>query len=168
MNRKTDVKDLGVNFNTKIDFSTHIDIVTSKAYSLLGFMIRVCKDLDDIRAFKTIYCSSILPILEYCSPVWTPWYGTYIKRLESIQRNFIRFVYREVTGLTFVHYQDYLSYLDGCREYNLEHRRFISSMMFSFDLLTGRVRSEELQSRIRPTHPIRANLRNTRPDTHRI
>ena len=36
-------------------------------------------------------------------------------------------------------------------------------MMFFFDLLTGRVRSEELNSWIKPTDPIRVNLRNPRP-----
>lgn len=166
LNRKCEVKDLGVTFGAKLDFNTHIDLITSRAYSMFGFMIRACVDMDDLNAFRTIYCSLIRSILEYCSPVWSPWYQVHIDRIESMQRKFVRYAYRKVTHQRFVHYLDYPTYLDGCVGCDLdtlEHRRFVLSMMFLFDLMNGRVCSEDLLLRVRPNEPTRMNLRNRPP-----
>lgn len=63
--------------------------------------------------------------------------------------------------------------MDACALYNLdtlEHRRSISMVMFLYDLLTLKLCSEKLLSRIRPNPPQRINLRARPPlvvDLHR-
>lgn len=103
LNRRYDVTDLGVKFNTnnKIEFSTHIDLTKSKAYSMLGFIIQACEDLDDIRSFKTIYCFLIRSILEHIASGWSPWYVYNLDTLDTVHCN--RFSIFFFTGVQDMH-----------------------------------------------------------------
>lgn len=46
LKRDTKHKDLGVLFDSKMDFNEHIGSITSKASSALGFVKRFCYDLN--------------------------------------------------------------------------------------------------------------------------
>jgi len=89
LKRVEEVKDLGVLFNSKLNFSSHISSIIAKAKQR-AFLLRrtfVCSDWRVlILAFKTY----ILPLLEYCSPVWSPCSVAEILRLESVQRSFTK------------------------------------------------------------------------------
>ena len=37
-----EITDLGIIFDKKLSFNLHIDFIVSKAYSMLGFMMRIC------------------------------------------------------------------------------------------------------------------------------
>ena len=84
-----EVKDLGVTFDSKLNFNTHICNVVAKAKQrlcLLGKSFTQCDDNALILGFKTY----IIPLLEYCSPVWSPYQVAEILKLESVQRSFTR------------------------------------------------------------------------------
>lgn len=80
MGRKTAVRDFGAAFVQEILTNKHVQLITANAFSMLGFVFRVCRDMSAIRAFKTLYCSLIRSILEYCCPVWSPFYQVYRSR----------------------------------------------------------------------------------------
>lgn len=90
------VRDLGVLFDEKIQFSKHIDAVISKSYSMLGFMKRICSEFEDPEVLKTIYCAIVRSHLEYSSVLWTPNYAVHISRIESIQKKFVLYALRRI------------------------------------------------------------------------
>lgn len=83
------IQDLGVWFDEQLTFNRHIDFVTSKAYSMLGFVKRICKQFTNIQALKSIYFAYVRSYLEYASVVWHPYQLIHISRIESIQKKFL-------------------------------------------------------------------------------
>ena len=84
LSESCELRDLGVIFNCKLSFSTHIDSIVSKAKQRLYLLTKSFSSCDEralILAFK-IY---IIPLLEYCSPVWSPCTVTDIMSIESVQ-----------------------------------------------------------------------------------
>jgi hypothetical protein len=65
-------KDLGVIFNTDLNFHTHTENICCKALKILGFVIRVSKEFNLSSLLKTVYCSLVRSILEYASVLWDP------------------------------------------------------------------------------------------------
>jgi len=87
LSESVEVKDLGVTFDSKLNFNSHICNVVAKAKQrlyLLGKSFTHCDDNALILAFKTY----IIPLLEYCSHVWSPYRVAEILKLESVQRSF--------------------------------------------------------------------------------
>jgi len=67
----TKIKDLGVIFNNHLSFSDHITSVTGKAMQHLYLLSKYFLTINHtslILAYKTY----ILPIFDYCSPIWSP------------------------------------------------------------------------------------------------
>ena len=55
LERVSEVNDLGVLFNCTLSYAPHIDIVISKAYSMLGFLMRICADINAAAVFISLY-----------------------------------------------------------------------------------------------------------------
>jgi hypothetical protein len=70
--------------------SNHVDIVRGRALKNLGFVIRTCSPFHDPLSFKLVYYAYVRSILEYAAPVWSPRYDVYIKRVETIQKKFVK------------------------------------------------------------------------------
>ena len=87
--RVTEVIDLGINFNSRLNFSNHISAIIAQAKQRLFLMKKSFRSRNSpilIVAFKTY----IIPILEYCSPVWNPHTLQDVRRIESVQRLFTK------------------------------------------------------------------------------
>lgn len=75
-------KDLGNISASSFEFKLHINAVTCKAFKMLGFVIRLTKAFEKVRAIiRIIYKALILPILLYGYVVWSLYYQDYIKKL---------------------------------------------------------------------------------------
>ena len=84
-------KYLGIWINEKLSWRTHILYTCNKANRTLGFLqrnLRGCPTYLKEQAYKQL----VLPLLEYCAPVWDPHHQTDILKLESVQRRAARFV----------------------------------------------------------------------------
>ena len=80
---------------------------------MLGFIKRCTKQSVDINAIETLYFAFVLTHLEYASSVWSPNYACHIRRLESVQRKFCRYLnYKFFTDREF-------HYSNACNELNL-------------------------------------------------
>ena len=78
------VRYLGVYIDSKLNWSGHCQIVSSKATKALNCLrlsMFGCSSEAKCKAYKAI----VRPILEYASIVWSPHTAKEIKRLESIQ-----------------------------------------------------------------------------------
>jgi len=65
----TTLNDLGVLFDHKLCFNSHITLMVNKAKRVIAFIKRWSKEFDDPCTTKTLYVALVRPILEYCSCV---------------------------------------------------------------------------------------------------
>ena len=79
-----------------------------------------------VRAFKTY----VRPLLEYASPVWSPYTKNLVESIESVQRAFTK----RIPGLLNFSYIDRLSKLNL---QTLEHRRLLTDLSTCFTIVHG-------------------------------
>ena len=65
------IRDLGVLIDSKLTFKAHINNIIHKAFIRLRLILK-CFRSRDKRILTRAYCTYVRPILEYCSPVWSP------------------------------------------------------------------------------------------------
>ena len=115
---------LGVQLSSDLKWHTHINNITKRASSTLGFLRRNLRNCpQDCR--RTAYLSLVRSTLEYGSIIWDPHNQADTDRLERIQRQAARFI----VG-------DYRSREPGC----------ITNMLRKLDLptLQGRRKQQRL------------------------
>ena len=87
--RSTAVTDLGIKVDSTLTFSNHIDYIVSKA-KLRASQILRCFVSKDPGILTRAFVTYVRPLIEYCSPVWSPCSVTTINKLESVQRMFTK------------------------------------------------------------------------------
>lgn len=92
LSRVNEVKDLGVIFDTKLNFEQHITYSVNKALRKLYYILRVSREFNDINVICKLYETLIKPIVMYASPVWSPIYMIHSNKLENVQHKFFRLV----------------------------------------------------------------------------
>ena len=85
---------LGLQISSDLKWSTHINKITKKAQSTLGFLRRNLSHCTE-NCRKTAYISMVRSTLEYGSIVWDPFQKQDIDKLERVQRKAIRFIKRD-------------------------------------------------------------------------
>lgn len=65
-----EVRDLGVLFDKKLTFKSHIDYITKRASQMIGAARRFVTGLNNTGLMTRIYAIYIQPVLEYCSVIW--------------------------------------------------------------------------------------------------
>ena len=83
----SEIKDLGITVTNTLHWSQHIKLISSKANRTLGFIRRVCRDINDPDTKKLLYCSVVRPQLEYACELWSP----YLSRKRSAQGHKVYF-----------------------------------------------------------------------------
>ena len=124
-------RDLGIEVDSSLKFSSHVDNVVTKAYQRLGILFRGFSTRNSdflLRAYKTY----IRPILEYCSSIWSPYLIKDIEQLERVQRFFTR----RVSSLKFHSYSERLKIL---KLESLELRRLKADLTMYYKILNGLV-----------------------------
>lgn len=144
------VKDLGVLFDPKLDFSSHIDEIINKAYRSLGFIFRSTLRLQDVDTYKILYSAFVRSKLEYCSSIWCPDTLTTSKRIERIQERFVRLVFFRLNGFypTFPNQISYKLLLSHIDLDPLSLRRFKHDLFFLHGLLNSSISDSHLLGRI--------------------
>lgn len=147
LERVNEIRDLGVILDSKMNFKRHIELVIAKAYSMLGFVKRICHKFRDVRALKSIYCAHVRSYLEYASVVWQPYCANRINEMESIQKKFVIYALRRtVKRDENFRLPPYESRCKELRIDTLKKRRINLSSYFVFDLLKNRIDAPELRS----------------------
>ena len=128
----TQIRDLGITYNNKLCFGDYIDTVVARAYQRIylifrGFASR-CQTL-----LKRAYITYVRPLLEYCTPVWSPYLISDISRVENVQRYFTRRLFPMANRPA---YQDRLKLLDI---ESLEMRRLKCDLKMYYQIMHGLV-----------------------------
>ena len=125
-------KDLGVTFDKKLDFSSHIDKAINTAKRVLSMTKRAFKHLDK-DSLLTIYKSLIRPHLEYGNLIWSPRLKKHSIALEKIQRKATKLI----PDLREEPYHHRLKVLNLP---SLKHRRRRGDLIETFKILNGFVK----------------------------
>jgi len=88
INIVTRKKDLGILFCLNLEFHYHIDAVCCSAFKMVGFVIRTSTEFKLSCSFKALYCSLVLPLLEYSSILRDPFTTAESSHIERIQRRY--------------------------------------------------------------------------------
>lgn len=170
LNRVKAVNDLGVIFDRTVSFRDHCLKVCNNGMRVLNFVKRRAHEFLDPYVTKSLYCSFVRSILEYCSVVWNPREAQMTKKIESVQKQFLRFALRHLgwdrSTFELPPYENRLKLL-GME--TLEKRRHCADALFAFDLLKGNIDCVSLQRMIRVNSNPR-HLRHVRyleEDQHR-
>ena len=159
LDRVMSVKDLGILFDRKLSFNDHINMIVSKANSMLGFIKRNSSEFTNPQTLKCLYMSLVRPHIEYCSIIWNPYFGSNNIRIERVQKNFTRYAFYKLNWRI-----ERPSYSTRCSLFalsTLENRRTISSIIFIRDLIQNHIQCPELLRLLNfytPRRPLRENF----------
>lgn len=143
------IKDLGVNFDTKLSFNSHIDTICKKSYKLLGFLHRNSKNFSNINTVKLLYNSLVRNQLEYATQIWSPFYSVHIERIERVQRRFSRFLLFKFSRVLEITEQ--LQYSERLKLFNmisLESRRLLIDEITLYKIINNLLDSQYMLSHI--------------------
>ena len=122
-------RDLGILVSNNLKASNQCRAAYNKAIRILGMMSRtiVYKNKEILlRLYKTL----VRPLIEYCSPAWSPHYLKDKHLLERVQHRFTRMI----PGLARMEYQDRLVALNL---WSLEERRNRADIIETFKIVKG-------------------------------
>ena len=145
------ISDLGVIFTSDLSFERHIDSIIAKAYIMLGFIKRNCRDFCDPLTLKSLYVTFVRSILEYASQVWSPFYQCHSNRIESVQKQFIMFALRGLPSQQVIEFvlPPYRERCNLLKLHQLNHRRDVASAIFIQDVLNHRADCSVLLARLK-------------------
>ena len=131
-------------------------MIVKKAMAIVGMLYRLT-DLHDPTALRTVFFGCILPILEYCSPVWSTACPTTLNLLNRPVNFFLSVARHRIPTLRFYSRDAILSSL---RISNITSRRVLLDLMFLHRIFSGSLRSNEILPLFRfhvPPRPLRNN-----------
>ena len=124
------VRDLGVILDSHLTFRDHINSIVSRGH-LRAMQIWHCFLCKDASLLCEAFITYVRPMLEYCSPVWSPTV-TLINQLESVQRRFTK----RLPGFKSLLYDERCALLGIDR---LELRRLRVDLIMSYKIIRGLV-----------------------------
>ena len=134
LDRVAAVVDLGVLFTHDLNFKAHINNICNRALRSLGFVTRNTGDFSDAGTIRAIYFSIVRSLLEYCTPIWTPYQTTLTNKIEKINQKFLRLLkFKNYLS----HVDSYLSLLEIFNTQTLASRRFYHDMMLLYKIING-------------------------------
>ena len=120
-------RDLGINTDQHLRWNLHIDEVVTKANRMLGLIKRTCRDFDDRKTLRTLYCALVRSNSDYCSVIWSPYTEKGIEKLEKVPKRTTKFILRSDD-----------CYADRLKKLNLlslEKRRLFADVSFLYKAL---------------------------------
>ena len=122
------VKDLGITMANNCSFQQHISNITEAAKRMSAWVFRTFTTRERL-PLMTLYKSLVRPLVEYSSALWCPISKADIKRLEEVQKSFIR----KINGVS----TDYRTALKQLNLYSLERRRERYLIMQVWKMIEG-------------------------------
>lgn len=88
---RTDIiKDLGINFDSKLDFEFHCNKILTSANRTWYNILRNCSDFKDPNVIKTLYLSLVRSKITYGSIIWRPIFKNSLQKFEKLQHKALR------------------------------------------------------------------------------
>lgn len=123
------IRDLGVTTDHGLKFEKHISAAVHKAHVRAKLILK-CFNSRDRSLLMKAFCTYVRPLIEYCTPVWTPHFSYLVDKIEKVQRHFTK----QLNGLKNMSYSERLKIL-GIQ--SLEHRRLGYDLILVYKILNG-------------------------------
>jgi hypothetical protein len=127
------IKDLGVNFDGKLNFNEHIVTIAKEARKLLGYIFNQWTEMTRISTFILLYKVLIRPRLEHAIVIWHPSAISKSQQLESIQKCFIRMLCFKFNlnyfNYTYEHWCDYFTVDPLYNRMRIADKNFIDNVI---------------------------------------
>lgn len=151
-------KDLGIMLDDKLSFNHHVEMITKKAYQMLGFIFRCGKYFRNKSSLMILYKSLVRNRLEYCSSVWNPQYDRAIQEIERVQKKFTRmFFFKFNMGTPR---PVYIARLRHLKLHSLESRRRENDEINLYKIIHKHIDSRSLYQHLKFHQPIRSTRQN--------
>lgn len=144
LSKVSEVRDLGVLFDSSLSFTPHIRQVVGRALRSLGAVCRFTRDFTSPVPFLKLYSSVCLPQLEYSSVVWNGTCQCNHQYIERVQKKFLS-IYKHRLGRSSVSSS---SQHQLPRLIPLSCRRDRADLLFLHKLLHGVISCPELLSQL--------------------
>ena len=128
---KEHVRDLGVTMSNDGTFKQHITNMCLSARNMCSWILRTFQSRSE-DLMLTMWKSLVLPIVDYCSQLWSPSKVGQIQEIEDIQRSFTRKIWHINRG-------DYWERLTSLKLYSLQRRRERYRIIYTWKILEGLV-----------------------------
>ena len=149
MKRVSEIRDLGVILDPKLEYNSHIESICCKGYNMLAFIKRQAKQFNNMWVTQTLYYTLVRSILEYASVIWMPYKKKYIDEIESIQKQFLLFALKHIYDREYgFSLPSYASRLKMINMESLQNRRELLCASFVFDVLTNVIRVPHIKDSI--------------------
>jgi hypothetical protein len=89
INWSTETRDLGLVLDSKLNFIKHISLIAHKAHIRAKLILKSFLSRDP-EILRKAFITYVRPLLEYCTPVWSPHTQHNITKVESVQRHFTK------------------------------------------------------------------------------
>jgi len=122
-------RDLGVYIDSDLKFVQHISKITHIAHSRSCLILKCFFTRNPVVLVKA-FCTYVRPVLEYCTPVWSPHLTGLIDKLEKVQRRFTKKLY----GMSNLSYNERLVSLKLDSLYN---RRVKQDLIMCYKIING-------------------------------
>ena len=139
--RVHEICDLGVNFDRKLDFNSHVRLVNAKCLKSLGFILRVTKVFDNVSLVKILYFAFVRSRIDYNAILWYPSQKVWRDHLERIQRKFVNVLFFRCNGFypTFPNNIAYSTLCNALQIVPISDRIDKSKLIFLFKLFNGHI-----------------------------
>lgn len=157
--RKEEIRDLGILLDQRLSFSHHIEQITAHARQMIGYIKSVSNGNFSIVTQKILYLAYVRSKLEFASVIWNPYQEIYKDDIESIQKQFVIYLLENRKRAESFRITPYV---DRCKTLNiqpLELRRNIADILFAYDIHVFNINDEYLKSKFVRNQSVRA-LRN--------
>ncbi|EYB81098.1 hypothetical protein Y032_0392g572 [Ancylostoma ceylanicum] len=131
-----EIKDLGIHFNSKLSFDTHIRHVINRSFAALFTIFRNIRSNDSLLLIKLYKCY-VLPLLEYASQVWSPSTVKHQRAIERVQQTFTKLLLYRSSPNSYHHHR-IPAYHDRLKKFKLDsllQRRTFNDLVFCFKVL---------------------------------
>ena len=123
------VRDLGVYISSDLVPRYHVNKLTSNAFSRAGLIFKCFKTRDQL-FLKRMFNTYVRPLVEFATPVWSPYNLNLIMSVERVQRNF-------TSKIPNLKHLDYPSRLAALNMDSLELRRLKYDLIELFKMVKG-------------------------------
>ncbi len=93
LERQSEMKDLGVIYDSKLSFTSHINDLYSKCIKLVGFIFRTSSDFRNATTVLALFNSLIRSKLEYSSTIWNPSSQSSKYLIEKLQKKVVKYLF---------------------------------------------------------------------------
>jgi hypothetical protein len=91
--------DLGITITNNLNFSLHCANIAATGHRK-AYLLRKCFRFSPANVLVNAFKVYVRPVLEYCSEIWNPFQKKDIRKLESVQRKFTKYL-TGCHGLTY-------------------------------------------------------------------